>query len=51
MKMNISRLFPYKCIRNQRGTCIKGLFGLLVPERKIFKGVLPYMGVVAILVM
>ena len=73
--MNISRFFPYKCIRNQIWPCHKvgqgqprfiicenlvwptypmlhtKSQGLLVPEKKIFKGFLPYMGVVAILVM
>ena len=73
--MNISRFFPYKCIKNQIWPCLKivgqgqasfiicaNLVGHtspmlhtksqgnwpLVPENKMFKGVLPYMGVVAL---
>ena len=38
----IFKVFPYMCL------CTSGP---LVPEKKIFKGFLPYMGVVAILVM
>ena len=70
-KVNISRFFPYKCIRNQTGPCHKVGQGQtrfnicenlvetaspmlhtksqghkpFVPENKIFKGFLPYMGV------
>ena len=76
-KMNISRFFQYKCIRNQiwpwrkkgqgqlRFIICANLvrpypqcyipspkaIGLLVQEKKIFKEFLPYMGMVAILVM
>ena len=72
--MNISRFFPYKCIRIKFDLAIKKVkvkldlsfvqtwyrpqpqcyipspkaIGLLVPENKVLKGFLPYMGVVAL---
>ena len=72
--MNISKCFPYKCIRNQIPPCHKVGQGQarfiscanlvettspmlhtksqghwpFVPDNKIFKGFLPYMGVVAL---